>query len=483
MSWAEIYALTPLALLGIGSVFILLLGAFVKGLTVKELNLIAGAVALLAAIWALTVEPGVSQAGGLVGFGWYGRLFTAVSGLSAFLTILLSIGYIERRALGREEYPALVLFAAFSMALLASSVSLLGVFLGVESMSLALYILLASNREDPLSTEAGLKYLIIGAVSTAFFAFGLSLIYLASGSLMIPDAMRGLYAGGVMGATGMAGWAMVLVGLGFKTAMFPFHLWAPDVYEGGPAPVVALLSTGSKAAVFAAFLNLTLALPGGLGPLAPALCVAAVATMAFGNIAALTQDNLKRLLAYSSIAQAGYVLVALIAAPYTGPGAAIFYLIAYVVMDLGAFGVVASFSTHDKEFGSIEGLKGQGYVHPFRGAALTVSMFSLAGIPPTAGFIGKFGVFQAAFRAGYVWLTVLGILTAIISVYYYLRVIVYLYMRPADDPARGGRPLVIPSPDIASQAALALLMAATIALGVWPGPLLKFVSGLTATGL
>jgi NADH-quinone oxidoreductase subunit N len=410
----------------------------------------------------------------------FGRLVTVLPCIVAVLTLLLSVGYTGRRPLGHEEYPSLVLFAAFGMALLGSSISLLGIFLGLESMTLALYVLLASNRADPLSGEAGLKYLILGAVSTAFFAFGLSLIYFATGTLSVSGAIGGIITSGRINPLGLAGWAMLLVGLGFKVSVFPFQLWAPDVYQGGPAPVVGLLSTGSKVAVFAAFLRLALASSTGWGSLVPVLWVIAALTMAYGNIAALTQDNIKRLLAYSSIAQMGYVLVALIAAPSSGGTYAVFYLIAFLFMDIGAFGAVAAFSGKDGELGDIGALKGLGFVHPFRAFTLSICLVSLAGLPPTAGFIGKFGIFFGAMKAGYVGLAAIGIVTAIISVYYYLRVVVYLYMRPAGEPEEPSpHAPIMPTHDWAGRVAMAFIIAAIFYLGVLPGWVLNLIAGIT----
>jgi NADH-quinone oxidoreductase subunit N len=477
MTLNDIASLIPYGILALGALLILLTGAFATDTGPKALNMLGAALALAAGLSAVFCTPSVESAtlfGGFIQPDGFGRFFTAVSSFSAFLVLLLSRGYGGRKHLGNEEYPALVLFAAFGMSLLASSNSLLGIFLGLECMSLAFYVLLASNKSDPLSGEAGLKYLIIGAISTAFFAYGLSLIYAESGTLSLSGSMSAMYSGGRISPVGLAGWAMLIVGMGFKTSLFPFHFWAPDVYEGGPAPVVAFLSTMSKASVFAVFIKLALLSAPGWASLVPALWVISAATMAFGNIAALTQNNIKRLLAYSSIAQMGYVLLAVISTPASGGTTAVFYLIAYIAMDLGAFGAVAAFSGKDHDLGDISSLRGLGYTHPYRSLVLSVCLISLAGLPPTAGFIGKFGIFYSAVKAGYVNLSVLGIITAIISVFYYLRVVVYLYMRgdePADDEAHP-----VPALDFAGQAGLAVIAAVVIYLGVLPGRLLDLIS-------
>lgn len=481
MSASDIYALLPVVILGVGPVLLLLAGAFIPAIDRKRLNLIGAAIALIAAVVAAVYSPSVAEVGGMLDTGGYGRMSAFMAGVTALLTILISVGYTGRRPLGNEEYPSLVLFGAFGMSVLGAATSLLGVFLGLECLTLALYVLLASNRADPLSGEAGLKYLVVGAVSTAFLAFGLALVYVATGDLSVTGSMGALSGTGAMDPIGLAGWAMLLVGFGFKVSLFPFHLWAPDVYQGGPAPVVAFLSAGSKAAVWVAFLHMALAMSGGFGALAPVLWAMAALTMVYGNMAALTTNNVKRLLAYSSIAQMGYVLMALLAAPEAGGAALLFYIVVYVLMELGAFGVAASFSARDRDLGSIDSLRGLGYVYPYRGVALSVCMLSLAGLPPTAGFIAKFGIFFAAVKAGYAYLAVIGIAATIVSIYYYLRVVVNLYMRPAPE---GGAPsasgssgqVIMPRLDDSGRVALVVIVAAILYLGVMPGGLLDAIS-------
>jgi len=474
MNVAGFFAILPTAILGLGSAALLMLGAFADTMPRRSLNLTGAAVAFSSALVAVLYQPAVAEVGGMLGTGAFGRFMSGLSGLTAFITLMLSIGYTERRPLGREEFPSLVLFAAFGMDVLGSATSLLGVFLGLECMSLALYVLLASNRDDPLSGEAGLKYLVVGAVSTAFLAFGLGLIYTASGTLSVAGSMGAISVRGGFAPVGMAGLGLFMVGVGFKASLVPFHLWAPDVYEGGPAPVVAFLSTGSKAAVFAMLLGFAVSGGAAWHVLEPVLWVVAAATMAIGNIAALAQKNIKRLLAYSSIAQMGYVLTAVIAAPATGATAAVFYLAVYVAMDLGAFGAVAAFSGKDADLGEIDTLRGLGFVHPVRSLVLAVCLLSLAGLPPTAGFIGKFWVFYAAIKGGYVYLALLGILTAIIAVYYYLRVVVVLYF------SRPGEGSLMPRLDPEARVTLAALAIALVYLGVFPGRLIDTVSGVAA---
>ncbi len=476
MTVMDFHRLLPYMVLGMGAVLILLLGAFWRSLGPRRLNILGAAIALAAGISAIYTQPSQAEIGNLLRYDSFGRFFTAASSFIACVSLLFSSGYSTRRPIGDEEFPSLALFAAFGMSLLASSSNLLGVFLGLESMSLSLYVMLASNKSDPLSGESGLKYLIIGAISTAFFAYGLALIYADTGTLSLAGSISSLSRGQAIGGVGLAGWAMLVVGLGFKTSLFPFHLWAPDVYQGGPAPTVGFLSTASKASVFAVFLKFTHAAGAAWGELSVVLWVMAVFTMAFGNIAALTQNNVKRLLAYSSIAQMGYVLVALIAAPESGQSAAIFYLVAYSAMELGAFGAISAFSGKEGELGDIRAIKGVGFKYPLRSAALSICLISLAGLPPTAGFIGKFGIFFSAMSAGYVWLSIIGILTAIISVYYYLRVVVFMYMREEEKQALTAA--AFPAVDFPAGFALAALSAIVIYLGIFPGKLLDLIASL-----
>jgi NADH-quinone oxidoreductase subunit N len=476
MTVMDFHRLLPYIVLGVGAVILLLLGAFWRGFGPRRLNLLGAAIALAAGIAAIYTQPSPAEIGNLLIYDSFGRFFTAAVSFIACVSLLFSSGYSTRRPIGDEEFPSLALFAAFGMSLLASSSNLIGVFLGLESMSLSLYVMLASNKSDPLSGESGLKYLIIGAISTAFFAYGLALIYTDTGTLSLAGSISSLSRGQAIGGVGLAGWAMLLVGLGFKTSLFPFHLWAPDVYQGAPAPTVGFLSTASKASVFAVFLKFTAAAGAAWGELSAVLWVMAVFTMAFGNIAALTQNNVKRLLAYSSIAQMGYVLVALIAAPESGQSAAIFYLVAYAAMELGAFGAIGAFSGKEGELGDIRALKGAGFRYPFRSAVLSLCLISLAGLPPTAGFIGKFGIFFSAMSAGYVWLSVIGILTAIVSVYYYLRVVVFMYMREEEKPSP--KAASFPAVDFPAGIALAALSVIVIYLGIFPGKLLDLIASL-----
>lgn len=469
MTAADLAALSPILILALGSAAVLLVGAWWHAR--PPLLWLSAGIALAAALAAIFHSPPTTEISGLFGAGPYARFFTVLWSLVAAGTLVLSLRYGEDRLFLGGEYASLVLFAAVGMSLLSSAISLVGLFLGLEAYTLVLYILIAFHREGVLGAEAGLKYLILGAVATGFLAFGIALIYTASGTFMLPDAMAGLAEGGAMRPIALAGWAMLLVALGFKISLVPFHLWTPDVYQGSPAPVTGLLSTGSKGAVFAVLVTLAAAVPEWDSAMEPLLWGLAAVTMLVGTFCALRQDNLKRMLAYSSVAHMGYVLVALLAGGPEGYTAVVFYLVAYTAVNLGAFGVITSFSGVKGEPQDIEAFRGLGYKNPLRCGTLAVFLFSLAGVPPTAGFIAKFGVFYAAISGGYVLLALLGILASLVSLYYYLRVVIVMFMSAETAPALHGG-------TFSERAVLAVCLAATLWLGVAPGALLDLIASI-----
>jgi NADH-quinone oxidoreductase subunit N len=468
MSWLDLVALAPVLVLLFGSTAILMVGAWWPAR--RPLLLAGAAVALAAALCAGFFPPPVLEVATMYGAGPYARFFTILWSAVAAVTLLLSLRYGEERAFPGGEYASLVLFAAAGMALLSAATSLVGLFLGLESFTLALYILIAFHKQGVEGAEAGLKYLVLGAVATGFLAFGIALIYTASGSFHLPEAVAPLAAGTEMRPVALLGWAMLLVAIGFKVSLVPFHLWTPDVYQGAPAPVTGLLATGSKGAVFAALVTLFAGMPAG-GELAPILAGLAAVTLLVGTLAALPQQNVKRMLAYSSVVHMGYVLTGLLAGGTAGRSAVVFYLVAYAAVTLGAFGVIASLADGQGEPQDYADLRGLGYRHPFRAGALAVFLFSLAGIPPTAGFIGKFSIFYAAIQAGYLWLALLGVLASLISLVYYLRPVIVLFMAEEEAPVRhpGGAE---------EHAALLVCLAAALLLGFLPGPLLDLIAAV-----
>lgn len=461
MTVSDIYTLLPLIILTGGSVLVLLVGAVRPGGYLYGLSGALVAAALLSSMLLPTgaVMPGIS----ITPFSQFFTLFLSSAGL---VGLLLSYGYNRRRGITGEEFPATLLFALVGMAAACSATDLLMLFLGLESFTFAFYILVAIERDSVRGGEAGLKYLLNGTLSASILAMGIALVYASQGTLKLTELAL---SAGTSDPLYLAGACLILLGLAFKLSFVPAHLWTPDVYQGAPAPVTALLSTASKAASLGALL-LVLPLFAGWHGLHDILWLLALLTMVAGNLAALVQTSLKRMLAWSSIAQMGYVALALVAAPSGGRSAALFYVVVYAAAGLASFGAVAVLSGLS-ERDSIDAYRGLGYRSPLAGAALAVAMFSLAGIPPTGGFLAKFDVFAAALRGGETVLALIGILTALISVFFYLRIVVTLYMKPSEETGAEAHPMSLPE-----LLALVIPLAATLVLGIYPGPLLELLT-------
>ena len=388
------------------------------------------------------------------------------------VAILSSYEYMEVQQIRAGEYYGLILFGAVGMALMSSAVELVLIFIALEISSIATYILAGFRRNAAISSEASVKYFLLGSFATAFFLYGVAMMFGATGTTSIVRISASLSPFNGSGGPLMAyvGVALMFVGLGFKVAAAPFHVWTPDVYEGAPSPVVGFMSTGPKAAVFAVLIRVLFQAhaPGRVW----LIWVAAALSMTIGNIGALVQDNVKRLLAYSSIAHAGYVLVAFAALPENGIPAAMFYTASYAAMNVGAFAVVGHFAGMGERRVTLEDYSGLGKRSPLLAAVLTIFLLSLIGIPITGGFLAKFYVFSAAMQgtSPLVGLTIIGVLNSAVAAYYYLRIIVYMYMREARDQAPV--PAITPGLGIA----LALCLAATIYLGVLPGRVLDYAA-------
>lgn len=424
--------LTPLMLLAGGGLLTLGLGA-VRGDREGTPSRLPFAAALASALGAgaaaLLAEPTVGGAVGLLDLGPYSRFFTALfCGLTA-LALLFAKPYAERRGFGGDELYGMLLWAGLGMALTASATHWLAFFVGYELLSLCLYVLIALPGAGALSGEAGLKYFFLGAVTSAFLVFGIALLYAATGTLRMAASVSEARPWVLLGLS------CLLVGVAFKLSLVPFHLWAADVYGGAAAPVTAFLASGSKVAVFAAVLRVSLASgPAVQAAWAPAVWCLAALTVAVGNVGALTQPRAKRLLAYSSIAQMGYLLLALLGVRMGGGGAAVFYALVYAVMDFGVFAVLGTLSPRGEEgdLDRLTDLRGLGHSHPWRSAAVVSCLISLAGLPPTGGFIGKLSAFLAVFRAGFAGLGILALLASLPAVFLYLRLAATLYGTPAD---------------------------------------------------
>ena len=391
--------------------------------------------------------------------------FHFVIELIAAVVILVSLEYLDTEHIHAGEFYALILFGSVGMVLMSSAMELVLIFVALEISSISTYILAGFRRRVATSSESSLKYFLLGSFATAFFLYGVALVFGATGSTNLQDLAQVL-RGGHGSALVFCAVAMMFVGLGFKVASAPFHVWTPDVYEGAPAPVVALMSTAPKAAVFAVMLRIFFmaSAPGWFW----LVWISAVLSMFIGNIGALVQSNVKRMLAYSSIAHAGYLLIAFAAAQGIGVSAAMFYTAAYAAMNVGAFAVISHFAAAGERYVGIDDYAGLGRRYPVLAACLTIFLLSLIGIPVTGGFFAKFYVFSAALRSNLVGLTILGVINSAIAAYYYLRVIVVMYMRePEQDEA-----LAPISPTLGI--ALAVSVLATIYLGVLPNRVLEF---------
>jgi NADH-quinone oxidoreductase subunit N len=462
MTGADVMALMPLVILAAGSVLVLLAGAFRPGGYLYEA---AGCCAAASLAWCLlipleTVLPGLSMTP-------FSRVFICLTDGCGILVLLLASCYNRRRGIVGEEFPATLLFALAGMAAAVSANNLLMLFLALESFTFAFYILVAIERGSPRGGEAGLKYLLNGTLSAAIMALGMALLYCSRGTLRLAELLP--QAGGPpTEPLFMAGAALLLLGLAFKLSLVPAHLWTADVYQGAPAPVTALLSTASKAASVAVMVLIFPVLQAWQG-VHDILWLLALFSLLAGNLAALLQTSLKRLLAWSSVGQMGYVALALVAFPAGGGRAALFYVVIYAIAGLAAFAALSAVSDgSDRD--DIDEYAGLGYRSPLAGAALALAMFSLAGIPPAAGFMAKFTVFAAALRAGETVLALTGILTALVAVFFYLRVVVVLYMKSPGGAECAVRPLAL-----AECLALVIPMTAIVALGVYPSPLLELL--------
>ncbi len=437
-----------------------------------NVSLVALAGALAAAVYASGV-PGPAFSGMLMadGFATFFRVLVIGVGI---LVVLASFRYLHREGVETGEYHALILFSVVGQCVMVTANELIMIFIGLEISSIATYILAGYLREDRHGNEASLKYFLLGSFATAFLLYGIAWIYGLTGSTNLA-AIRGVLSSRELAPSGMlVGFsaALMFVGLGFKVSGAPFQIWAPDVYQGAPAPVTAFMSAGPKAAAFAVFLRIFMTAfePIGTG-WEPLVWLSALLSMTIGNFAALTQSNIKRLLAYSSIAHAGYVLVALAARSETGTAAAMFYLAAYALMNVGAFAVVAHLAGKGERFVSIDDFAGLADAQPATAALLAIFLLSLIGVPLTGGFFGKFYIFKAALQSNLMWLTVLGLLNSAVAAYYYLRILVMMYMREPGEAASGAEPL-----GIGMKAALVLPALGTLFLGIFPSAVLNFAS-------
>jgi len=419
----------PALILGVAGLLATLLGLFVrKG--AATVGAIIGFTAVLIALAAnaplrFMNTPAFSGMIVLDTFSWFFNLLIL---LSVGLTILISMKYLTDQGLDLYEYFAILLFSSVGMMFMVSGNHLLMIFVGLETLSIGVYVLTGVLPKSSKASEASLKYLLLGSFSSALFLYGAALLYGASGSLSLAGLAKYFQSGSVS-TMGLIGMGLLLVGFSFKVAAVPFHMWTPDVYDGAPSPITGFMSVGVKAAAFAAFLRVFFECFGSVQVTwSHILWILAVLTMILGNLAALVQSNIKRMLAYSSIAHAGYILIGMVAGTAMGAAGILYYLLAYIFTNLGAFAVVTMVGRKGEANISIDDYRGLGKSHPALALAMSIFLFSLAGIPPTAGFIGKFTIFGAAIASGYIWLVIIGVLTSAASVFYYFRVVMKMYM-------------------------------------------------------
>lgn len=426
-----------------------------------------------ATIWMTRGTTGTAFWGMLSIDSWsalYKLIFLVVTGL----TILISVRYIERQNMNFGEYYFVLLISTVGMMFMVSSSNLLMILVGLEILSISTYILCAMQRQKLKSIESGMKYFLLGAMATAFLLYGIAMIYGSTGSVDLHKIARSIGNGKASEGMALFGLVLILCGFAFKVALVPFHMWTPDVYEGAPTPVTSFMSAGPKAAGFAALSKILLVGFTAAGyETSTILSILAVLTMTVGNLMALNQTNVKRMLAYSSISHAGYLVVALLASAHGGAGAMVFYLLGYTLMNSGVFGVIILLGG-EKEKTEFSDFSGLGFKYPFLSVCLLIFMLSMAGIPLTVGFTGKFFIFQSAVETGYTWLAIVAFLNSVVSVYYYLKLVVYLYMKPI---AENEAP--IETPPFALQLGVVFSLLGVLYLGIFPGWLLDVSSNMT----
>ncbi len=462
-----IYALSPLLIIVAGSLLVMLCEAFFKRENRSYLAYIS--LLFLIANGAVCIQfwdKGYSYFDGNLSLSNLSLFFAIILTVATFLVILISMKYLTLQNTNHGEYYALLLFALSGMIIMVSSSDLIVIFLGLEVLSISSYALAGLRREDEKSNEAAVKYFLLGSFASAFLVFGIAMLYGATQTTAIPSIVEGFQSGGSLGLVGLG---LVVIGFGFKIAVVPFHMWTPDVYQGAPTPITAFFSVGPKAVGFAVLLRIFIpyfqeALDSQV--MHGLLWVIAAITMIAGNLIALRQTNVKRILAYSSIAHAGYLMVAILAQDMSS---LIFYLTAYLFMNIGAFAAIIALGKKDHEYLELEDYKGIGFRYPWIGATFAVFLISLAGFPPTGGFLAKFYVFSAAVRQGLVSLVIIGVLASLVSVFYYLRIIIFMYMKePTYD-------VEIHMENPALFLALFLCLYGVLQLGIFPGNILVLI--------
>lgn len=462
----DFHILLPHILLAGSAILVLLIDLLLPA-SRKSLNQLFAVVFLLitfiVTVFTLWTDPRTSS---MLNGDRFSVFFFIIFTTSAVLVIMTADTYLRRNNINLGEFYALIIFAVCGASIMAAAADLISLFLGLEIMSVSLYVLAGFQREKPASNEAAMKYFLIGAFFSGFFLFGTMLLYAATGTTVIYNI---IYFANSSNLLFLGGSVLILIAFAFKASLFPFHFWSPDVYDGAPTPISAFMATGAKAAAFAALLRVFFYLYPLMGLSAEtALWVVAALTMTIGNVLALAQSNLKRMLAFSSIAHAGYLFVGFLASNEATVQAIMFYLFAYTLMNVGAFTVAYLINVRGEGGYQLSNLAGMGMKNPFLAIVMAVFMFSLAGIPPTAGFFGKFYLFRAALDSGFVYLVIIAVLNSALSVYYYLRVLVIMFMQKETD---------LPSVkyNLAVSTALILCVIGILNFGVFPGSLMNLL--------
>jgi NADH-quinone oxidoreductase subunit N len=464
MTVNDFWTISPLLSISIVAMIVLLADLWTPrdrkgGLVALSIIGLAVTAFFILSLWG----KGLTAFGGSVVADGFSLMFQLILVIVAALSVLLSEKYVQIKGINFGEYYALLLFSTSGAMLMATSRELITIFVGLEVLSIALYVLSGFARTEARSEESAMKYFLLGAFSSGFFLYGIALIY---GGLQTTrlDEIAALPHSALATPYAIAGVALLIVGLGFKAAIVPFHSWTPDVYEGAPTSVTAFMSAGAKAGAFAAFIRVAAAFLPVSYTFHNVVWVLAALTMIVGNVLAVQQSNVKRMLAYSSIAHAGYILVGLLAQNPEGRGAVLFYVLAYTFMNLGAFGMLILLARRGQELNTIDDLKGLGRVSPAAGGVMVIFMLSLGGIPPTVGFFGKWFLFMAAIHSGLYGLAYLGLLASVVGVFYYLRIIWSMYF---EAPTREF-PANLWTYSAGAPVALGICAVASIVLGVLP---------------
>ncbi|MBI3789177.1 MAG: NADH-quinone oxidoreductase subunit N [Ignavibacteriales bacterium] len=466
----DFWRATPIVSLTIFGLLTLIVEAAGKDKPVLSYWMSLIGIVVAAGFSATSLGAGTPLFNAMLAHGGYSSYCNLIFLASAFLCIVLSRSYLERLQYHRGEFYILIVFATIGMMLMAAALDLIIIFLGIELMSICLYVLAGFMRKKVTANESSLKYLLLGSFATGFLLYGIALIYGTAGTTnltLIAKSFPQLSHNGLF----IVGAGLLIIAFSFKIAAVPFHMWAPDVYEGSPTTITAFMSTGAKAAAFAAFVSVFIRTFDIAGTkLSDVLAILAAVSMIVGNVTAIAQNNLKRMLAYSSIAHAGYMLSGIAAGNIEGETGILFYLSAYAFMNIGAFGILSWMEQQDDKKLTFDDYAGLSSQHPAVAALMAIFMFSLAGIPPFAGFFGKYYVFLAAVKGGLTWLAIIGVMTSLVSVYYYLRLVVMMYFR--DGEARIEEKVSTPAFAAIGCAAIVL-----IALGIYPSLVVDIAKG------